>query len=69
MRQRDHNDIVINHSDKLLEVIRNASGNMSLDDYAKATGLEKEYIFRILKGNIEKVDEETLNKLKLVSKH
>lgn len=38
---------------------------MSFDDYADATGLTKEFIFRILKGEIEEVDEETLNKLSL----
>jgi len=54
------------HSDILIETIRRASGNMSFDDYAHATGLEKEFIFRILKGEIEEVDEETLKKLSLV---
>jgi len=56
----------INHSDKLIETIQRASRNMSFDDYAKATGLEKEFIFRILKGEVEEVDEETKKKLSLV---
>ncbi|MCX7710038.1 MAG: helix-turn-helix transcriptional regulator [Clostridia bacterium] len=55
----------INHSDKLIEAIQRASSNMNFDEYAHATGLEKEFIFRILKGEIETVDEETLNKLAL----
>ena len=53
------------HSAKLIEAIKRASGNMSFDDYAEATGLEKEFIFSILKGDIERVDEETLLKLSL----
>lgn len=56
----------INHSDKLIETIQRASRNMSFDDYAKATGLEKEFIFEILKGEIEEVDEATLRRLSLV---
>lgn len=58
-------DVKINHSDKLIETIRRASENMSFDDYARATGLEKEYIFRILKGEIEQVDDNTYQKLSL----
>jgi len=56
----------IKHSDVIIEAIRKASSNMSFDDYAKATGLEKEFIFRILKGEIEEVDEDTLKRLTLV---
>lgn len=56
----------VNHSDRLIEIIRRASGNMSFDDYAKATGLEKQYIFDILKGEIEEVDEDTRKKLSLL---
>jgi len=52
--------------EKLIETIRRASSNMSFDDYAQATGLEKEYIFRILKGEIEDVDEAIFRKLSLV---
>lgn len=55
----------VNHSDRLIETIRSASGNMNFDEYAKATGLDKEFIFRILKGEIEEVDGETLHKLSL----
>lgn len=55
----------INHSDKLIKTIQRASGNMNIDEYANATGLEKEFIFRILKGEVEKVDEDTLKKLSL----
>lgn len=57
--------IKINNSDDLIETIRRASGNMNLDDYAEATGVDKETIFRILKGNIENVDESTIKKLSL----
>jgi len=39
---------------------------MSFDDYAKATGLKKEFIFGILKGEIEEVVCETLKKLSLI---
>ena len=56
----------IKHSDMLIQTIRRASSNMSMDDYARATGLEKEFIFKILKGEIEDVDEETMKKLSLV---
>ena len=56
----------INHSDEVIETIQRASRNMSFDDYAKATGVEKEFIFRILKGDIEEVDQETLRRLSLV---
>ena len=55
----------INHSDKLIETVRRASGNMSFEDYSKATGLDKEFIFGILKGEIEEVDEDTMRKLSL----
>lgn len=57
--------VKINHSDELIETIRRASENMSFDDYAQATGFTKEYIFRILKGEIEEVDSETVEKLSL----
>ena len=53
----------INHSDELIQLIREASRNMNFDEYAEATGLEKEYIFRILKGDIEQVDDEVYKKL------
>lgn len=59
------NTAQMNHSDKLIETIQRASMNMSFDDYAAATGLNKEFIFAILKGEIEEVDEETLKKLSL----
>ena len=58
--------IKINNSDNLIETIRRASGNMNFDEYSKATGLEKEFIFHILKGDIEEVDEETRKKLSLM---
>lgn len=58
-------NVKINHSDKLIETIKRASANMNFDEYAAATGLEKEFIFRIMKGDIEKVDDETLKKLEL----
>ena len=53
------------NSDKLIETIRRASGEMNFDDYAVATGLDKEFIFSILKGEIEEVDSETYRKLTL----
>lgn len=53
------------NSERLIEVIRKASGRMSFDEYSKASGIEKEFIFDILKGKIEEVDEETLKKLSL----
>ena len=56
----------INHSDELIEVIRRSSENMNFDEYAQATGLEKEFIFRILKGDIEQVDDETYRKLSIL---
>jgi len=59
------NHIKINHSDRLIETIRSASGNMSFEEYAEATGLDKDYIFDILKGLVEEVDEEKLKKLSL----
>lgn len=55
----------IKNSDKLIETIRRASGEMNFDDYAVATGLGKEFIFSILKGEIEEVDSETFKKLNL----
>lgn len=55
----------INHSDKLIDTIRKASGNMNFEEYASATGLDKEFIFKILKGEIEEVDSETLQRLSL----
>jgi hypothetical protein len=55
-----------NHSDRLIETIREASKDMNFDDYAYATGLEKEYILRILKGDVEQVDDATLKKLSLL---
>lgn len=54
-----------NNSDKLIEAIRNSSNNMSYEEYVKATGLDGEYIFNILKGHIEEVDAETMDKLML----
>jgi len=38
---------------------------MSFDEYAKVTGLDKEFIFAILNGEIEEVDRETWNRLSL----
>ena len=55
----------VKHSDRLIETIQMASKNMSFDDYASATGLDKEFIFNILKGEIEEVDEQTFKKLSL----
>ena len=57
--------IKINNSDELIQAIRNAGGKLSFEDYVRATGLDKEFIFKILKGEIEDVDDETLKKLKL----
>ena len=57
--------VKINNSDKLIETIQRASSKMNFDEYASATGLDKEIIFRILKGDIEKVDEATIKKLSL----
>jgi hypothetical protein len=54
-----------NHSDRLIETIQRASRNMNFDEYAMATGLDKEFIFRILKGEVEEVDETTMKKLSL----
>ncbi len=53
------------NADKLIETIRRASGRMNFDEYAVATGLDKEFIFSILKGEIEEVDSETYIKLSL----
>lgn len=55
----------IKNSDKLIDTIRRASGRMNFDDYAVATGLDKEFIFSILKGEVEEVDSETFKKLNL----
>lgn len=54
-----------NHSDRLIEAIQRASRNMNFDEYAKATGLDKEFIFSILKGEVEEVDDNTFMKLSL----
>lgn len=53
------------NSDKLIETIRRASGKMNFEEYAVATGLDKEFIFSILKGEVEEVDTETYKKLSL----
>ena len=55
-----------NHSDQLIETIRRASKHMNFDDYADATGLQKEFIFGILKGEIEEVDDIIYKKLSLL---
>ena len=55
----------INHGDKLIETIQRASSRMDFDEYARATGLDKEIIFKILKGDIEQVDDATIKKLSL----
>lgn len=55
----------VKSSDKLIETIKRASSQMNFDDYAMATGLDKEFIFSILKGEIEEVDSETYKKLTL----
>lgn len=55
----------IKHSDKLIKTIRKASGRMSFDEYAKVTGIDKEVIFRILKGEVEKIDKDTWDRLSL----
>ena len=60
---KETNKTKINNSDDLIEIIRNESRNMDFEEYAQATGLDREFIFRILKGDIEEVDEETLKKL------
>lgn len=60
---REH--VKIKHSDELIGAIREASGGMSFEEYAVATGLDKEFIFRMLKGDIEEVDEATKKKLSL----
>lgn len=57
--------VKINNSDKLIETIQRASSKMDFDEYSKATGLDKEFIFRILKGDIEIVDDATIKKLSL----
>ena len=57
--------IKVNHSDNIIEIIQKSSGDMSFDEYSKATGVDKDFIFRILKGNIEIVDSDTLKKLSL----
>lgn len=38
---------------------------MNFDEYVQATGLNKEFIFKILKGEIVEVSEEVLEKLSL----
>ena len=53
------------NSDKLIETIRRASGRMNFEEYAVATGLDKDFIFSILKGEVEEVDTETYKKLSL----
>jgi hypothetical protein len=40
---------------------------MSFEEYARATGLKKGFIFGILKGEIEEVDADTLKKLSLLN--
>lgn len=55
----------IKNSDKLIETIRRVSGRMNFEEYAVATGLDKEFIFSILKGEVEEVDTETYKKLSL----
>lgn len=55
----------VKSSAKLIETIKRASSQMNFDDYAMATGLDKEFIFSILKGEIEEVDSETYKKLTL----
>ncbi|GAE90001.1 hypothetical protein [Acetivibrio straminisolvens] len=55
----------IKYSDILIETIRNASRQMSFDEYAKVTGLDKEFIFAILNGEIEEVDKEIWDRLSL----
>lgn len=62
---KDSENAYNKQSDKLIETIQRASSNMSFDDYARATGLQKEYIFKILNGEIEEVDSKTLQKLAL----
>ncbi len=62
---QDKYSIKNNHSDQLIETIRRSSQNMSMDEYSKATGVEKDFIFKILKGEIEEVDGETFEKLYL----
>jgi len=58
--------VKVKHSDTLIETIQRASRNMSFDEYARATGIEKEFIFKILKGEVEEVDEETKRRLSLL---
>lgn len=55
----------INPSDRLIETIQRASSHMDMDEYARATGIQKEFIFKILKGEVEDVDTDTLKKLSL----
>lgn len=57
----------INNSDQLIELIRNSSKGMSFDEYSSATGVSKDYIFRILKGEIEQINHDLKNKLLLRS--
>lgn len=55
----------INNSGQLIDTIKNSIKNMSFDEYSNATGISKEYLFRILKGEIEEVDENIMQKLRL----
>ncbi|HOM02846.1 MAG TPA: hypothetical protein PLH43_08485 [Acetivibrio sp.] len=55
----------IKHPNVLVETIRSASSRMSFDEYAKVTGLTKEFIFAILNGEIEEVDKKTWDRLSL----
>lgn len=53
----------INNSNVLIESIREASRGMSFEQYANSTGISKDLIFRILKGEVETVDDELKDKL------
>lgn len=55
----------INNSDHLIELIRESSRGMSFDQYSDSTGVSKEMIFRILKGEVEQINDELKNKLSL----
>jgi hypothetical protein len=55
----------INNSDELIEMIRSASRGMNFEQYADSTGISKELIFRILKGEVEQIDDEVKSKLSL----
>lgn len=56
----------VKSSEKIIETIRRASGKMNFDEYAKATGVDKDFIFSILRGEVEEVDQETYKKLSLL---